>query len=67
MFTTGADVICVTNINVEFTKLERLARRSIAHTCGCVLEIPSTYDSYADFRADFTNVLAKGKWQNDIM
>ena len=67
MFITGADAICVSYINVDFTKLERLGRRPIAHTCGCVLELPSTYDSYAEFRAEFTNVLAKEKWQNDIM
>ena len=67
MFATGADVICVSTIQIEFTKLEGLGRRPIAHTCGCVLEIPSTYDSYAEFRAEFTNVLAKEKWQNDIM
>ena len=63
MFTTGADVICVSTIQIEFTKLEGLGRRLIAHTCGCVLEIASTYDFYAEF----TNVLAKEKWQNDIM
>ena len=67
MFTTGADAMCVSCINVDFTKLEGLGRRPIAHTCGCVLELPSTYDTYAEFRAEFTNVLAKEKWQNDIM
>ena len=52
---------------MEFTKLEGLGRRPIAHTCGCVLEIPSTYDSFSEFGAEFTNVLAKEKWQNDIV
>ena len=67
MFITGADVICVATILVGFTKLEGLARRPISHICGCVLELPSTYDSYAEFRTEFTNVLAKEKWQNYIM
>ena len=67
MFVTGADVICVESIKIEFTKLEGLERRPIAHTCSCVLELPSTYDSYTEFRAEFSNVLAKEKWQNDIM
>ena len=67
MFVTGADVVCVESIQVEFTKLEGLERRPIAHTCGCVLELPSTYDLYTEFRAEFSNVLAKEKWQNDIM
>ena len=48
-------------ITVDFTKLEGLGRRPIAHTCGCVLKLPSAYDSYAEFRAEFTNVLAKEK------
>lgn len=67
MFITGADVICVHRIDVTFTRLEGLARRPVAHTCGCVVELPSTYDSYAEFRSEFTNILAKEKWQNDIM
>ena len=67
MFITGADVIRVTKLDINFTKLEGLARRPIAHVCGCVLELPSSYDSYTEFRSEFTNVLAKGKWQNDIM
>ena len=67
IFVTGADVICVESIKISFTKLDGLARRPIAHTCGCVLELPSTYDTYADFRGEFTNILTKEKWQNDIM
>lgn len=67
MFVIGADVICVKSITIEFTRLEGLARRPIAHTCGCVLELPSTYDTYTEFRAEFNNVLTKEKWQNDIM
>lgn len=66
MFVTGADVLCVDTIDVEFTQLDGLQRRPIAHTCGCVLEPPSTYDSYMELWAEFSNVLAKGKWQNDI-
>ena len=54
-------------IHVEFTKLDGYARRPIAHICGCVLELPSTYDTYAEFRTEFTNILAAGRWQNDII
>lgn len=67
MFVTGVDVLCVPIIHVQFTVLDGIARRPIAHTCGSVLELPSTYDEYAEFRPEFSNVLAKGKWQNDIM
>ncbi|KAJ7373301.1 hypothetical protein OS493_012892 [Desmophyllum pertusum] len=66
VFVTGADVLCVTAIHVEFTQLDGLTRRPIAHTCGGVLELPSTYQSYTELRAEFSNVLAKEKWQNDI-
>ena len=41
-YVTGADFICVKHIVVEFSTMEGLARRPIAHTCGCVLELPST-------------------------
>lgn len=67
MFVTGADVLCVPTIHVQFTELDGIARRPIAHTCGSVLELPSTYDEYTEFRPEFSNVLAKEKWQNDIM
>ena len=48
MFVTGADVIHVESITIEFTKVD-LQRRPIAHTCSCVLKLPSTYDSYTEF------------------
>lgn len=66
-FVTGADVMCIDSIHVEFTKLDGYARRPIAHICGCILELPSTYDTYAEFRTEFSNILAAGRWQNDII
>ena len=41
MFVTGADVLCVPTFHVQFTELDGIARRPIAPTCGCVLELPS--------------------------
>ena len=42
-YVTGADVICVPCISVQFSTLDGFARRSIAHTCGgSGLELPST-------------------------
>lgn len=67
MFVTGADVICVPTIHVNFIKLKGFERRPIAHTCGCVLELPCTYNSYTELCTEFTNILSKGKWQNDIL
>ena len=50
MFVTGADVLCVPTIHVDFTKLEGFERRPIAHTCGSVLQLPCSYNSYAELR-----------------
>ena len=66
-FVSGADVICIDAIHVEFAKLDGYARRPIAHICGCVLELLSTYDTYAEFSTEFTNILVAGRWQNDII
>ena len=41
-FTTGMDILVGKNIEVTFIKCEGLGARPIAHTCGPVLEIPST-------------------------
>ena len=67
MFVTGADVICISSIEVEYTQLAGMERRPIAHICGCILELPTTHESYAEFRTEFANILAAGRWQNDII
>jgi len=65
-YVTGADALCVPYISVQFSSLDGLARRPIAHTCGSVLEPPSTYNTFPELREEFNNILAKSKWQNDI-
>ncbi len=57
-FLTAADVICVQQINVEFVKRHGKGRRPSAHTCGPVLELPSTYVNYPDFRAEWESILS---------
>ena len=44
-FTTGSDVIAVTEITVSFNSLDGAHRSPIARTCGPVLEVPTTYQS----------------------
>ena len=66
-YVTGVDVICVPHISVQFSTLDGLVRRPIAHTCGSVLELPSTYDTFPELREEFTNIVAKKMWQNEIM
>ena len=39
--------------------LQSYTQRPIAHICGCVLELQGTYDTYAKFRTEFTNILAE--------
>ena len=56
-FTTGSSALIVENITVSFNSTTGMARRPIAHTCGCVLEVPSTYISYLEFEAEFSAIL----------
>ncbi|GAA6098877.1 uncharacterized protein LOC125141203 [Tachysurus ichikawai] len=65
-FMTGSDVICVKDIQVIFTPLEGLSRRPIAHTCGPTLELPSTYNSYPDLRAEMEAILSSNFYAMDI-
>ena len=44
----------ITNkLEVAFTKLEGVGCRPIAHTCGPVLELPSTYANFVELREQF--------------
>lgn len=57
-FLTGSEAITVDKIEVIFTKLEGFGRRPVAHTCGPLLELPSTYSSYPELRNEFDSILA---------
>ena len=59
---TGADVVIGNGIQVTFTSITGAARRPIFHTCGNVLELPTTYDDFCDFRQEFTSIL----YQQDL-
>ena len=67
-FVTGSDVICFPSIEVTFTVLEGKTRRPIAHTCGPLLELPSTYQSYNELSEEFSELLSnKDAWQFTIV
>ncbi|XP_078323566.1 uncharacterized protein LOC111103751 [Crassostrea virginica] len=51
-FFTGADTMCVDKIDITFVNLSGFERRVIAHTCGPVIELPSTYQTYPEFRKE---------------
>lgn len=66
-FCSGSNLLTVEKISVEFTSLTGYQRRPIAHTCGCVLELPRTYESFIDFRYEFDNILSQNIWIMDIV
>lgn len=51
-------------IEVTFIKCEGLSARPIAHTCGPLWEIPSTYANYVDIgKTSWTFLIGTtGKW-----
>lgn len=66
-FSTGSDVITCDRIEIMFTNMSKFKRRPIAHTCGCVLELSDSYDSFPDFRSDFNGVFDNNIWIMDIV
>ena len=48
----------VDGISVRFVNLRGAGRRPIAHTCGPNLELPTTYNAYREFRAEWDAVLS---------
>lgn len=65
-FCTGATIICIEKIVVDFSNLEGLERRPIAHICGATLELPTTYSSFPQFREEMNNILSSDFWDIDI-
>ena len=66
-FTTAMDVIVGNKLEVTFIKSEGFSSRPIAHTCGPVLELPSSYANYVELREEFINILSRDGWEMDIM
>ena len=47
---TVANVICTDKIAVGFNELDGVKRKVIAHMCGPLLKLPTTYNSYVKFK-----------------
>jgi len=62
-FTTASDVIVTDTLTILFTDSEGLQRRPISHTCGCTLEVPSTYGSFCELREEFMAILNSDRWE----
>lgn len=56
-FVTGSDVIVCDGLSVTFLELVGAEKRPIAHTCGPVLELPSTYQSYNELAEQFNFII----------
>ena len=48
-------------ISISFYLVDDLGRRPIAHTCGSLLEVPCTYQSYNELDEEFTNYIKREK------
>ena len=56
-FVSGSSVCLGKRIAITFNSSDGLARRPVAHTCDCVLELPITYHSYLEFTEEFQAIL----------
>ena len=64
-FITGSDIISCDSIEVTFSALDGTSRRPVARTCGPLLEIPSSYQSYNE---EFSELLQnKEAWHFNIV
>ena len=56
-FITGSNTISNDKIDVSFNATSGAARTPTAHTCGPLLVIPSTYQTYNELCEEFTSIL----------
>nr|XP_011418577.2 uncharacterized protein LOC105321819 [Crassostrea gigas] len=61
-FCTGSNILGA-DISIEYNKMSGFGRRPTARTCGCVLSIPTTYDSFTEMREEFNNILSSNVWE----
>lgn len=67
-FITGSDIISCDTIEVAFSALDGASRRPVAHTCGPLLEIPSSYQSHNELSEEFSELLQhKEAWHFNIV
>ena len=65
-FCTSATMLCVESIEVTYTDLDGAALRPVAHTCGSVFELPTTYQSFPQFRQEMNSIFTSEYWDIDI-
>jgi hypothetical protein len=66
-FISGSDVLSCKEIEVTFTSLSGFQRRPVVHTCGPMLELPTTYECFTDLASEFTSMMREDQaWAFDI-
>ncbi|MEW8545903.1 MAG: hypothetical protein AB2693_20465 [Candidatus Thiodiazotropha sp.] len=65
-FCTGSNLLVREKIDVAFVNVPVFARRPVAHTCACLLELNKTYEDYPTFRNEFMSVLNSNVWVMEI-
>ena len=58
---TGSDVISVISIEVSYVALAGFLRRPTFRSCGPLLELPSTYDSYSQLSKEVSSTSSNAK------
>lgn len=67
-FVTGSNVLSCDSIEVTFTSLDGLGRRPLVHTCGPLLELPTTYKCFTELAAEFSSIMREDMaWSFDIV
>ena len=67
-FITGSNIITVERIKVAFTDSVGAGRCIVAHTCGPLLELISTYQTYNELSVEFSKTLTNSfAWSFDIV
>ncbi len=61
-FTTGSSVMISEKLVITFNSLSGFTRRPIAHTCGCTLELSSSYTTYNEFETEFNAILSNDEY-----
>ena len=59
--------MCTDEITVSFNCMEGAGRRVVSHTCGLILDVPSTYKSYPEFKEEMNNILNCNFWDMDYV
>lgn len=64
---TGCEYISVEAINITFNRQRGFGRTPQIRTCGPLIELPSTYGSYREFRSEWSPILQSNYLNMDLV